>query len=85
MTYIQSLHHLRKSLTDYDLSCFDLATGTGASLSTGLVTDLSSSSVQLSGDAVFPCSSQVCSLVGQTLGLFPCLHLVHVRGHCWLM
>ena len=52
----QSLHHLRKP---YDLSCFDLATGTGASLSTGLVTDLSSSSVQLSGDAVFPCSSQV--------------------------
>ena len=55
----QSLHHLRKPLADYDLSCFDLATGTGASLSTGLVTDLSSSSVQLSGDAVFPCSSQV--------------------------
>ena len=55
----QSLHHLRKPLADYDLSCFDLATGTGASLSTGLVADLSSSSVQLSGDAVFPCSSQV--------------------------
>ena len=55
----QSLHHLRKPLADYDLSCFDLATGTGASLSTGLVTDLSSSSVQLSGDAVFPCNSQV--------------------------
>ena len=55
----QSLQHLRKPLADYDLSCFDLATGTGASLSTGLVTDLSSSSVQLSGDAVFPCSSQV--------------------------
>ena len=35
----QSLHHLRKPLADYDLSCFDLATGTGASLSTGLVTD----------------------------------------------
>ena len=50
---------MRKHLADYDLSCFDLATGTGASLSTGLVTDLSSSSVQLSGDAVFPCSSQV--------------------------
>ena len=55
----QSLHHLRKPLADYDLSCFDLATGTGASLSTGLVDDLSSSSVQMSGDAVFPCSSQV--------------------------
>ena len=23
-------HHLRKPLADYDLSCFDLATGTGA-------------------------------------------------------